>query len=379
MIDWNGQTHPGIQNLTPYRPGKSIEDLYRERGITDAIKLASNENPLGCSSLVTSALASLTAENIAMYPGAFHHPLKIKIANKLAVSSDQVVLANGSDSLFALIFTLFCLNQQKKILTHQHCFPSYPIQAKGLGIAIEKIPLDDNWQWAVSSMVDACSADTGVIIFANPNNPTGVKVHQECIKELLESIPSNIIVVIDEAYYEYAFSNNEESALPLLKQFHNIIITRSFSKAYGLAGLRLGYAIAHEDIIELIWRIQQPFAVNGIALLCGNVAWDDQSFVQQSIELNRQGLIQMGNGMEALGYQYIPSNTNFITMYAGTRADKLNNFLLSQGVIVRPLLASGMPHHLRISIGTEQQNKRFLDALGQFSSKKLDTKPIIYT
>lgn len=367
MTDWCRQTHQGIQSLTPYRPGKSAEDLYRERGISDAVKLASNENPLGCSPKVLSALATLSAEIMATYPGPFHHPLKAKIAKRWALSPDQIALGNGSDSLFTLIFTLFCLHQQKKVLTHRHCFPSYPIQAKGFGIPIEEIPLNNDWQWTVSSMVDACSPDTGVIIFANPNNPTGVRVSQESIIELLETVPENVIVVVDEAYYEYAFEHSDESALPLLKQFSNLIITRSFSKVYGIAGLRLGYAIAHEEIVELIWRIQQPFAVNSAALHCGNVAWDDQKFVQQSVALNRKGMAQLAHGIETLGYYSIPSYTNFITMDVGHHADTLNDFLLNQGVIVRPLSASDMPNHLRVSIGTEQQNNRFLHALSQFS------------
>lgn len=367
MTDWQYQTHPGIQTLQPYQPGKSVEDLSRERGVTNAVKLASNENPLGCSPKVMSALANVSAQHIATYPSAFHHPLKKKIADRFSLSSNQIVLGNGSDSLFTLIFTLFCLHQQKHVLTHQQCFPSYPIQAKGFGIPIKQIPLNEDWQWTVSSFIEACTDDTGVLIFANPNNPTGVKVRQEAIKELLQAIPEHVIVVVDEAYYEYAYSESSEGALPLLQQFSNLIITRSFSKAYGLASLRLGYAIADESIIELIWRIQQPFAVNGLALHCGEIAWDDQDFVQKSIEVNAKGLQQMKTQLDALGYRYISTHTNFITMDAGSQATALNDHLLDKGVIVRPLVASGMPNHMRVSIGTQQQNERFLSALEQFT------------
>ncbi|WP_367607332.1 histidinol-phosphate transaminase [Legionella sp. W05-934-2] len=371
MIDWNQYIHRGIQSLKPYQPGKSVDDLFRERGVAHAIKLASNENPLGCSPNVLSALSNITAEQIATYPNAIHHPLKQKIAEQVSLSPNQILLANGSDSIFSLVFTLFCLHQQKEVLTHQQCFPSYPIQAKGLGIPTKQISLNDNWQWAVSSFIEACTSNTGVLLFANPNNPTGVIVSQLSIKELLQSVPENVIVIVDEAYYEYAFVDASESALPLLQHFPNLIITRTFSKAYGLAALRLGYAMANESIIELLWRIQQPFAVNNLALHCGEIAWDDQAFVQQSIELNAKGLAHMAQAISEMGYPLIPSHANFITFDAGVKASALNDYLLNKGVIIRPLAGAGMPHHLRVSIGNPQQNARFLDALNQFSDNKL--------
>lgn len=364
MVDWHQMPHEGIRTLTPYQPGKSESDLLRERGIQQAIKLASNENPLGCSHQVLSVLAGLSAKQVATYPGPYHHPLKAKVAEYWDIDPQQVVFSNGSDALFAHIFTLFCLHKQKSILTHQHCFPSYPIQAKTLGIPIEFISLNESWQWQVDDFVQACQSDTGVLIFANPNNPTGVKVSQKTISALLEDIPQDVIVVIDEAYYEYAFEHPSESALPLINRHQNVIITHSFSKAYGLANCRLGYAIAHPDLIELVWRIQQPFAVNGLALLCGEAALQDQAFVQQSLEVNRQGMQQLAIGFERLGYEFIPSHTNFITVKAGQDAHALNDYLLNQGIIVRPLAASGMAEYLRISIGTETQNKRLLDVLG---------------
>lgn len=365
-MDYCHMPHKGIQELIPYKAGKSIEELAKEKGLTDIVKLASNENPLGCSSKVLKYFQNLSGEAAAMYPHPHQHPLRQALAHKLGVEDSQILISNGSDAIFTLLLNLFCLHRNKHLLTHSYAFASYEIQAQTLGIPVKKAPVDKSMCLNLDSILGMCSADTGIIMFANPNNPTGTLISVNDIVKFLQAVPPEIIVLVDEAYFEFAFDNNEESALPLLRQFPNLVITRTFSKIYGLAGLRLGYAIASPELVELMWRVQLPFACNTVAMQAGLIALEDEAFVQQTLEINHSGMRQVSKGLEALALPCLPSACNFITFNCQHPALDVYQFLLNYGVITRPLDAYGLSDYIRVSIGTEYQNQRFLDTTQRF-------------
>lgn len=362
-VDFHQLPHVGIRTLTPYKPGKPIIEVAREFGLTDIIKLASNENPLGCSPLVMQTLATLSYHLPAAYPSAINHPLQSKLANLLGLEANQLILSNGSDYIYLLLLMAFALHTGKHLLTHDYAFSTYQIQAQGLGIPVVSVKIQDDWHVDVQKLIDACTKDTGLICLANPNNPTGTLIPAADILKLLNNIPASTLLVLDEAYYEFVQKDTAVESIEWLARFPNLVITRTFSKAYGLAGLRLGYALAHKDIIALLQKLQLPFAVNQIALEAGFVALDDTAFMKKTLETNVAGMQQMCNGLSQLDIAYIPSAANFVTVDCKTNCLPIYQGLLAQGVIVRPLHAYNMPNHIRVSIGTKEQNTRLLKAL----------------
>ncbi len=365
-IDFHQLPHDGIRTLTPYKPGKSIEELKREKGISDIIKMASNENPLGCSPSALKALHSMSTHSAATYPSPTNHPLMPKLASKLQIPVDQLFLSNGSDHIFSMLLYCFALSTDKHILTHEYAFSTYAIQAKTLHIPVRTAAIDSNWQVNVEHLIQQCDKNTGLIFIANPNNPTGVLMPQKEIKYLLKRIPESTLLVLDEAYYEYAASQLESSSLEWLAEHPNLIITRTFSKIYGMAGLRLGYAIAHPSIVELLHKVQLPFTVNQAALAAAFAALDDDNFLQLSLQSNIEGMRQMQDGFNKLHLNYLPSSCNFLTFDCQEDGLALYNYLLGQGVIVRPLHAYKMNNYIRVTIGTTEQNSRFLNALNNY-------------
>ncbi len=360
--------HAGIQALTPYVPGKSAEQVAKEYGITDIIKLASNENPFGCSPLVHEALASLSGHQIATYPVSSIQPLRKKIALQLGIDSERITLGNGSDELIPLLQICFALHSGHHIVTHQHAFISYEIHAKTLGIPVVSTPLLPNWEVDIDALLSTCNDKTAMIFLANPNNPTGLLISQETIKYLLHNLPETTLVVVDEAYYEYVQHRDPSSMFSLLQRYPNLIITRTFSKAYGLAGLRLGYVVSCASIAKLLQRVQPPFAVNEAALTAASAALDDPDFVRSSVENNARGLKQMQHGLTALTIEHLPSSGNFITFDCKHDTTALYEGLQKKGIIVRPLHAYGLNRHLRVTIGTQEQNHRFLNNLEELIS-----------
>ena len=344
-------------------PGKSIEELVREQGLIDIIKLASNENPLGCSPKAREALANLSGIQLATYPSSANHPLRSKLSRKLGIDERMLTLSNGSDFLFSMALTIFALHRGKKMLTHELAFISYEIQAKTLGIEVVKTPLTSDRQVDIDAMIQACDEETAILFLANPNNPTGLLIRSEEIKRLLSHINATTLVILDEAYYEYAYAAGDKTTLNLIADHSNLIITRTFSKVYGLAGLRLGYAIANPMITELLQRVQLPFVINQAALEAANAALDDENFIIESLELNAMGMQALLEGLDALKLTYFPSSCNFATFDCQSNALKIYQQLLRQGIIVRPLQSYGLTNHLRVSIGTPIQNERFLDTL----------------
>jgi histidinol-phosphate aminotransferase len=355
--------HAGIQQLQPYKPGKSIAELAREQGLSDIIKLASNENPLGCSPRVQELLAQISpTEIIAIYPSPVIHPLMDRLAKFLGIDTQALFLSNGSDYLYNILLMCFCLHQQKHLLTHQYAFSTYEIQAQSLGIPVVKVATH-NWEVLVDDLIAACTAETGLICLANPNNPTGIMIPPGEMKRLLDNIPESTLVVIDEAYYEYSQLHCPYDSIAWLKQYPHLVLTRTFSKIYGLAGLRLGYAMANPEIIQLLRRVQLPFMVNQLAMSAGVTALEDQDFVQRTLTLTQYGLGQLREGLEASGYACLPSAGNFISFDCGQDGLPIYQQLLNQGIIVRPLHPYQMNQYLRVSVGTEAQIQRFLTAL----------------
>lgn len=370
--DYQMLPHSGIRTLQPYIPGKPIDELQRELGITDVIKLASNENPFGCSPMVLDALSRMSALKIASYPAPSIHPINRKLSQKLGINEDQLTLGNGSDAIFTLLMLTFGLHGNKHILTHDKAFISYNIQAQTLGIPLISTPLTADWEVDISAMAKACNEDTALIFLANPNNPTGLLIPHERIQQLLEAIPASCIVVLDEAYYEFVYPSENMPTLTLLSKFPNLVITRTFSKAYGLAGLRLGYAISSSAISELLKRVQLPFSVNQAAMEAAYVALDDEKFLANTLEMNSIGLQQMRAGLEALNLFALPSACNFITFDCGMNGVPVYQELLTHGIIARPLTPYGLANFLRVSIGQPDHNSRFLEKLTHVISTSRD-------
>lgn len=361
--DYDSLPHLGIQTLSPYVPGKSIEALAKEKNLTDIIKLASNENPLGCSPNVIKALQSISTTSIATYPTVLHHPLHQQLARWLNIDKSMLTLSNGSDALFSLILTCFALHCNKHVLIHDLAFIAFNIQSNTLGIPVIHTPLKPDWSVDLDALITQCNQKTAIIFIANPNNPTGSLLSYLEIQFLLDHIPESTILVLDEAYYEFQTEPEYRDSIPLLETYPNLVITRTFSKAYGLAGLRLGYAIANPAITSILHRAMLPFTVNIAALTGGLAALEDQNFVQNSIQVVEQGKKQLKQGLLQLQISHLPLHGNFITMHCGGDASALYQALQQYGIIVRPLHPYGLNQYLRVSIGTKQQNCRFLDAL----------------
>ncbi|KTC88713.1 histidinol-phosphate transaminase [Fluoribacter dumoffii] len=367
-VNFQQLPHSGIRSLIPYKPGKSIEELAREKGIksNDIIKMASNENPLGCSPLALAELKNISPHLLATYPSPINHPLMSKLANKLKIDAEQLFLSNGSDYIYTILLNCFVLHQDKHIITHEYAFSTYAIQAQTLNIPVHTVADNPNWQVNIDSLIRACNLKTGIIFLANPNNPTGILINPKEIKRLLENIPESTLLVIDEAYYEYAATQLNCNSIDWLAEHPNLVITRTFSKIYGLAGIRLGYAISHPSIIELMRRIQLPFMVNQVALTTAHAALEDEEFIQQSLQLNSEGMRQIQAGFTELNLPYLPSACNFLTFDCKQDGISLYNYLLDRGIIVRPLHPYKMNNYLRVTVGTKEQNNRFLDELSNY-------------
>lgn len=351
--------HKGIQVLSPYIPGKSIEEVQNEYGIKNIIKMASNENAFGCSPKVIEVLSNSDPLQIARYPAEAHHPLRQQLSDFLQVPPNMLSLANGSDSLFGVLLTGFALLTNKHMITHDYAFSSYAIQGHTLGVEVVTLAMRD-WKIDVDTLIEACNSKTALIFIDNPSNPVGSMLELAEIEKILKHIPKSTLLVLDEAYYEFLPPNSMPS-LPLLKKYRNLIITRTFSKAYGLAGLRLGYAIADPEITEIIQKVHLPFTANILALNSACAALKDQAFIQRTQEhvaRERQAMMEI---LDAHHIHYIQPNSNFITIECGQDgAVNVAQKLQERGIIIRSLHPYGMNSYIRVSIGTTEQNQRFM-------------------
>ncbi len=353
---------PGVRALQPYQPGKPLSELEREYGITDAIKLASNENPLGPSPLGLAA-ARQALDEIELYPDSHGFALKQALTKALAVEPGQLVLGNGSNEILQLVARAF-LNPGDEVVVAQYAFAIFTTVAVSAGGRVVTVPARE-WGADLPAMRAAVTDRTRVIFLANPNNPTGTWHRAAELRAFLESLPQHVVVVLDEAYCEYVSEPDYPNGLAWLAQFPNLLVSRTFSKIYGLAGLRLGYGVASAPMADLLNRLREPFTVNNLALAAGEAALADHEHVRRARDFNAQGLAELAAACERLGLAYIPSVGNFIAVDVGRPAGPVYEALLRRGVIVRPLAPYGMPNHLRITIGTPAQMDRLLAALPQ--------------
>jgi histidinol-phosphate aminotransferase len=356
---------PGAKALKPYQPGKPVEELQRELGVKEVVKLASNENPLGPSPLVLEAIQKQLQET-ARYPDGNGFVLKNALAQRLEVNAEQITLGNGSNDVLDLITRAFASEDDECVFS-QYAFAIYPIVTQAINAKAVKVPAK-HWGHDMDAMLAAVTEATKVVFIANPNNPTGTWVNENKLLHFLENVSRKVIVVVDEAYFEYASDPSMQvegypNAINWVQRFPNLIVTRTFSKAYGLAGLRVGYAVSHAGIAELLNRIRQPFNVNQLALAAAAAALNDGDYLRQSIKVNCDGLKQLQAGFDAMGLDYIPSCGNFICVDVGDDAGGVYNALLRKGIIVRPVANYNMPNYLRISVGLGKENEQFLKAL----------------
>lgn len=357
--DFRTLANESVRTLTPYQPGKPIEELERELGITHSIKLASNENPLGPSHKALQAIqAALLQAHI--YPDGGCYEIKQAISQFLNVDPNQITMGNGSENILELIVKAYLQRGDTAVIS-QYAFLTIPIIIQSYGTIANVAPAS-NWGHDITKMISAIDAKTRVVFLVNPNNPTGTYTNERDFSLLMESVPPHILVVVDEAYVEYIQHPDYPNALTFLPRYPNLIITRTFSKAYGLAALRLGYAISSPEIADMLNRARLPFNVNSFATKAAYAALQDQEHVQHSIKLNREGMKQMEAALKKLSLNFISSLGNFITIDVGD-AGKVYQQLLQEGVIVRPLNAYDMPRHIRVTIGTPDQNQRFVNAI----------------
>jgi histidinol-phosphate aminotransferase len=350
----------GVQALHPYQPGKPTSELARELGLSHIVKLASNENPLGFSPKVKKALENEYQEG-TRYPDASGHYLKSLLAERLNIQTTQITLGNGSNDVLEIIARCF-LTSNDEVIFSEHAFCVYSLISQAIGARLVEIPAK-NWGNDLDGILKAITSQTKIIFIANPNNPTGTWLTETELKGFMLKVPSHILVVIDEAYTEYVTDGSIPQTIDWLNQFDHLIVTKTFSKAYGLASLRIGYAVANEGITSLLNRLRQPFNVNSFALSAAIAVLNDFDYLKQSIEVNSEGKEQLIIACMNQGLSYIPSAGNFLSIDMGRNAALIYEKLLHQGVIVRPIANYKMPHHLRVSIGLKTENQRYIDAI----------------
>ncbi len=350
-----------VRTLLAYQPGKPIEELAREFGLAihDIVKLASNENPLGSSPRALLAIDQALPE-MARYPDGNGYVLKSALSRKFSVQPAQIVLGNGSNDVLDLAARTF-LHSGASAVFAQHAFAVYPLVTQAAGARGICVPAKE-YGHDLEAMLAAIAPDTRLVFIANPNNPTGTLLSNEALLFFLQRVPPQVLVVLDEAYGEYLPENLRSKSMDWLAEFPNLLVTKTFSKAYGLAGLRIGYALAHPDVAELMNRVRQPFNVSSLGLVAAAAALDDDDFIARGYAANRLGMAQLTQGLRNLGIEFIPSEANFLACRIGN-ASMVYQRLLAQGVIVRPIAAYGMPEFLRVSVGLAAENERFLQAL----------------
>ncbi len=362
---------PYIRAIAPYQPGKPIAELERELGISGIVKLASNENPLGASPLAVAAMHAAMSD-IARYPDGSGFDLKTALSERYQIEPACIVLGNGSNDLLELAARAF-LAPGDKVVYADHAFAVYALATQAAGATGISVPATKGFGHDLSAMLQAVVQHKVKMVFiANPNNPTGTFLGAAELLEFLRAVPPQVLVVLDEAYNEYLPQNLRYDSVSWLRDFPNLIISRTFSKAYGLAGLRVGYALADKLVADMLNRVRQPFNVNSVAQAAAVAALQDEAFVRQTCELNQAGMDQITQGLTRLGLEFIPSYGNFVCCHianpaesGGKGAGQMYRRLLELGVIVRPIANYGMPDYLRVSIGLESENEKFLSALAQ--------------
>lgn len=356
------QARVGVQQLAPYQPGKPIEELQRELGLSRIVKLASNENPLGPSPRAVTALQAALSD-LSRYPDGNGFVLKAAIEQRFGWAPERITLGNGSNDVLDMVARAF-LGEGDDAIYAEHAFAVYGIAIQAVGAQAIVVAAKD-YAHDLPAMARALTPRTKVIFLANPNNPTGTWFERREFATFMAAIPTHMIVVLDEAYGEFVSASDALNGFDVLDQYPNLIITRTLAKAYGLAALRVGYAISNSEIANIINRVRQPFNVNSLALIAAAAALGDDEFVARSRAANQAGMQQWLAGLNALGLSAIPSRGNFLCVDMGQPAQALYLALLQEGVIVRPVGNYGLPQHLRISIGLADENEFALAALAK--------------
>ncbi|MDD7804273.1 MAG: histidinol-phosphate transaminase [Endozoicomonas sp. (ex Botrylloides leachii)] len=353
---------PSIQSLQPYQPGKPIDELARKQGLVagEIIKLASNENPLGAPQSALAAMQKVLPE-ISRYPDANGFYLKQALATKYDIDVKQITLGNGSNDVLVLLAECY-LTAGLSAIHSEYAFFIYSLAIKATGAEGLVVPAL-NKAHNLNAMVEAIEANTRMIFLANPNNPTGTCFSESALIAFLQQVPDTVLVVLDEAYVEYRDEPERSNSITLIKQFPNLVITRTFSKAYGLAGCRVGYSVSHPDVAGILNRLRQPFNVNVLAQEAALAVLSDEDYLDRTRAINNQGMKQLHSGLTQLGLECIPSSGNFICVNMKQNAQTIYQRMLSRGVIVRPIANYNLPEHLRISIGTPNENQRCLDVM----------------
>ncbi|ATG74469.1 histidinol-phosphate transaminase [Zobellella denitrificans] len=361
-IDFLALANPGVEGLHPYQPGKPVEELERELGISNSVKLASNENPLGLGPKARAAIERALPE-LARYPDANGFALKAKLADKLGVHREQLILGNGSNELIDLVFHTF-VSPGQQVVYSQYTFIVYALATQAHGAEAVVVPARD-FGHDLEAMAAAITPATRLVCITNPNNPTGTFVGAAEIQAFMDKVPAQVLVVLDEAYTEYVAEDERIPSIDWLARYPNLIVSRTFSKAYGLAGLRVGYMVCHPELVAVLNRVREPFNCNSLALAAAEAALDDEDYLNQAVELNRREMARYEAFFQEQGLKYIPSRANFITLDLQREAGPVYEALLREGVIVRPIAGYGLPTCLRISIGLEHENQRCLEALAK--------------
>ena len=356
-----------IRAIAPYQGGKPIAELAREMGLNEAdiVKLASNENPLGISPKAQMAIDE-ALHTIARYPDGNSFELRKAVSEKFGVANNQIVFGNGSNDILELAARAF-LHADCEAIYSQHAFAVYPLVTQAVGATGVVVPAK-NYAHDLDGFLKVITPKTRLIFIANPNNPTGTLLTKDALRAFIHAVPANILIVLDEAYDEYLSTENKSEAINWLAEFDNLIISRSFSKAYGLAGLRIGFGLMHADIADMLNRVRQPFNVNSIAQAAAVASLADEDFVARSYAANQAGMAQITQGLTQLGLEYIPSYANFVS-FKVVNATQVNQQLLQKGVIVRPIANYEMSEYLRVSIGLFSENAKFLTVLKEILSK----------
>ncbi len=357
-----------IRAIAPYQPGKPIAELARELGLVehDIVKLASNENPLGASPMARIA-AQAAMDALHLYPDGSGYALKQALAARLAIEPAAITLGNGSNDVLVLIAETLLTHNDEAVVS-AHCFAVYPLAVQAAGAMLRVAPAHDGARGPqgahdLDAMRALINERTRLVYIANPNNPTGGYLAAEALQAFLDSLPRGVVTVVDEAYFEYVEQTDYPDCVRWLPRYPQLVVTRTFSKAYGLAGLRVGYALSSPELAELFNRVRQPFNVNALALSAATAALADAAHIVRSRRSTATGRAQLAQGLDALGLKCLPSVGNFLCVDMGGAAAPVFQALLRRGVIVRPIANYGLPNHLRITVGTAAQNKRCLDAL----------------
>ncbi|MGE5668282.1 MAG: histidinol-phosphate transaminase [Betaproteobacteria bacterium] len=352
-----------VRSIAPYVGGKPIEELAREMNLDPAriVKLASNENPRGPSPRVREAIAA-AARDLNRYPDGNGYALKSALAQRLARSPDEIVLGNGSNDVLELVTQAF-LRPGDHAVWSQHAFIVYPLATKARGAIGTEVPAKD-YGHDLDAMRGAVTPRTRIVFVANPNNPTGTWQPSAAIESFVAAVPRDVLVVLDEAYDDFLEPAEQSDSIAWIGRYPNLIVSRTFSKAHGLAGLRVGFGVMDASVADLLNRVRQPFNVNSLAQAAAIAAIEDADYVDESRRLNREGMRVLEAGFTRHGLRWLPSHGNFVLVRVGD-APRVYESLLAQGVIVRPVANYGLPEWLRVTVGLPQENERFLAALAQ--------------